>query len=142
MNKRGFTLVELMIVVVILGILAAITIPNFVTMVGRAREASTKKNMHLLQTATEDFAAVSSGRYPDDGSDTSDDGQTLVQHVPGHVFPENPWTQAATTVRFDSDPTAGNPGEIGFSPAAPDSYRIKAVGNDGTLISLVLSSGV
>ena len=43
MNKRGFTLVELMIVVVILGILAAITIPNFVTMVGRAREASTKK---------------------------------------------------------------------------------------------------
>ena len=78
MNKRGFTLVELMIVVVILGILAAITIPNFVTMVGRAREASTKKNMHLLQTATEDFAAVSSGRYPDDASDTSDDGQTLA----------------------------------------------------------------
>jgi prepilin-type N-terminal cleavage/methylation domain-containing protein len=93
MNKRGFTLVELMIVVVILGILAAITIPNFVTMVGRAREASTKKNMHLLQTATEDFAAVSSGRYPDERSDTSDDGQTLVQHVPGLGVPENPWTQ-------------------------------------------------
>ena len=99
-------------------------------------------NMHLLQTAAEDFAAVSSGRYPDNGSDTSDDGQTLVQHVPGSVFPENPWTQTPTTVQFDSDPTLGNPGEIGFSPAAPDSYRIKAVGNDGTMITLVLSSGV
>ena len=142
MDKRGFTLVELMIVVVVLGILAAITIPNFVTMVGRAREASTKKNMHLLQTATEDFAAVSSGRYPDDGSDTADDGQTLVQHVPGAVFPENPWTQSATTVQFDADPTLGNPGEIGFSPAAPDSYRIKAVGHDGAMMVLVLSSGV
>jgi general secretion pathway protein G len=142
MNKRGFTLIELMIVVVIMGILAAITIPNFISMVGRAREAATKKNMHLLQTATEDFAAVSSGRYPDDASDTSDDGQTLVQHVPGRIFPENPWTQAATTVQFDADPTAGHPGEIGFNPAAPDSYRIKGLGDDGTVMNLVLSSGV
>ena len=140
MTKKGFTLVELMIVVVIIGILAAISIPNFTMMVGRAREASTKKNMHLLQTATEDFAAVSSGRYPDNASDTSDDGQTLQQHVPGNVFPENPFTQAATTVQFDSDPTTGNPGEIGFNPAAPDSYRIKGQGADGSTMSLTLSN--
>jgi general secretion pathway protein G len=142
MSKRGFTLIELMIVVLILGILAAVTIPNFISMVGRAREAATKKNMHLLQTATEDFAAVSSGRYPDNASDTSDDGQTLVQHVPGQVFPENPWTQAAATVQFDADPTAGNPGEMGFNPAAPDSYRIKGVGADGTTMALTCSGGV
>jgi type IV pilus assembly protein PilA len=142
MSKKGFTLIELMIVVVIVGILAAIAIPNFSALVGRAREASTKKNMHLLQTAAEDFAAVSGGRYPDNGSDTSDDGLTLQQHVPGQLFPENPYTQAATTVQFDADPTTGNPGEIGFNPAAPDSYRIKGQGADGTTMSLTLSDGV
>jgi prepilin-type N-terminal cleavage/methylation domain-containing protein len=142
MSKKGFTLIELMIVVVIIGILAAIAIPNFAALVGRAREASTKKNMHLLQTATEDFAAVSSGRYPDNVSDTSDDGQTLQQHMPDQLFPENPFTQAVTTVRFDADPTNGNPGEIGFNPAAPDSYRIKAQGADGTTMALMLSNGL
>jgi prepilin-type N-terminal cleavage/methylation domain-containing protein len=142
MSKKGFTLIELMIVVVIIGILAAIAIPNFNALVGRAREASTKKNMHLLQTGAEDFAAVSSGRYPDGPSDTSDDGQTLQQHMPNQIFPENPFTQATLTVQFDADPTAGNPGEIGFNPAAPDSYRIKAEGADGSPINLVLSNGI
>lgn len=141
MTKKGFTLIELMIGVMIIGILAAISIPNFISLVSRAREASTKKNMHLLQTATEDFAAVSDGRYPDTAADVSDDGHTLAQHIPGQVYPENPFTQAVTTIRFDADPTAGNPGEIGFNPAAPDSYRIKAAGADGTLLPMTLSNG-
>jgi type II secretion system protein G len=141
-DRKGFTLVELMIVVVIIGILAAVAIPNFVSMMGRAREASVKSNMHVMQTAAEDFAAVSGGRYPDDGSDVADDGLRLVDHVPFASYPPNPFTSSTSVIQFDIDPTSGNQGEIAFNPATRDSYTIKGNGADGALLNQRLSTGM
>jgi len=63
-NNRGFTLIELMVVVVIIGILAAIAIPNYVALTARAKEASVKQNMHTLQVAIEDFRVINGYLYP------------------------------------------------------------------------------
>ena len=44
-NQKGFTLVELMIVVAIIGVLAAVAIPKFADMLEKSREGATKGNL-------------------------------------------------------------------------------------------------
>ena len=54
---KGFTLIELMIVVAIIGILAAIAIPNFVKFQCRSKQSEAKTNLKAMFTAQESYRA-------------------------------------------------------------------------------------
>lgn len=64
-GRGGFTLVELLIVIVVIGILVGVGLPNYLGATDRARVASTKANMHTAQTMLESYAADWAGLYPE-----------------------------------------------------------------------------
>ena len=64
MNRKGFTLVEIMIVVAIIALLAAIAVPNLLTARRTANEAAAKATVRSLSTAAEVFSTSNSGTYP------------------------------------------------------------------------------
>ncbi len=65
-NKKshGFTLIELMIVVAIIGILAAIAIPQFANLVAKSQEGRTKANLGTIRSALSIYYGDSEGWYP------------------------------------------------------------------------------
>lgn len=54
-GEGGFTLIELIIVMTIIGLLASIAIPSFVTTVKKAREAVLKSDLHTLRSAIDSY---------------------------------------------------------------------------------------
>jgi len=122
-RKKGFTLIELMIVIAIIAILAAVLVPNFM----RAREASRltacKSNLKNISTSVETYSNDYDGLYPGDTNFrdvVNGEGAgvgTLAQNYIGKTL-RGPAAAAPYRYRLS---TASGAGYWIYCPAAPGS---------------------
>lgn len=151
MRERGFSLIELMIVVTIIGILSAVAIPNFIGLMDRAREASTKSNMHNFQLLAEGFMVDNNGLYPKAAKECLGGvltaGPSAMEPVDNQVGPflPNPWSgtdgEGDSWESRDTDASEPSPtrGIVSFY-GDRETYSIKGMGAHKAL-GLVLRSG-
>jgi len=88
-QDAGFTLVELMIVMAIIGLLAVVAVPSYISALKHAREAVLKEDLHVLREAIDSYT-MDKQKAPQ----TLDD---LIQDGYLKVIPEDPMTRTTTS---------------------------------------------
>ena len=131
-DKEGFTLIELMVVVVIIGILAAIAVPNYVRIVDQAKIAEVKANMHTTQLEVEFYCLGDIKHYPASIALITDDLPTSMK---------NPFSPTDPVVQNEAE--ADVAGVVEYNTADPYGvYTITGLGKNALIVNLILSPGL
>ena len=122
--RRGFTLIEVLIVVVIIGLLAALVAPKLINRLSESKQKIAKQQIQMISTALDLFRA-DVGRYP-----TTEEGLKALIKRPESIPPElwkGPYLKNA---KLPKDPW-GNP----YVYYGPDSEIVRSKGYDYLIIS-------
>jgi general secretion pathway protein G len=122
-RQRGFTLIEVMVVIAILGILAALIVPKIMSRPDEARRVAAKQDIATVMQALKLYR-LDNGRYP-----TQDQGLTALVKKPDTDPVPNNWKDGGYLERLPNDPW-GAPYQY-LIPGAHDEIDVFSFGADG-----------
>ncbi|MEN9725951.1 MAG: hypothetical protein RL434_317 [Pseudomonadota bacterium] len=124
-SQRGFTLIEVMVVVVILGILAAIVVPRIMSRPDEARIIKTRQDLRAIEAAL-DLYKLDNFNYP-----TTAQGMEALVTKPGGLAAGANWREGGYLAKLPVDPWGGEYQYL--SPGQRSEYDLFSLGADGAL---------
>jgi general secretion pathway protein G len=121
---RGFTLIEIMVVVVIIGLLAAVIVPSVVGKVDEARVAKARQDIQAIQTALTMYR-LDNFRYP-----TTDQGLKALIQQPSDPSIKN-WRQGGYIAQGSLKDPWGNEYQYVYPGTHGAEYDLYSFGRDG-----------
>ena len=122
-KRKGFTLVEIMVVVVIIGLLSALVVPRFIGQSDEAKVTTTRAQISSIESALELFH-LNNGFFP-----TTDQGLMALVEKPTTPPEANNYPQGGYMKKLPQD--AWKRDFIYTSPSEKGEYEIKSLGADG-----------